>query len=64
MYFNGVLGCFNKIKRVFQESFEGVSRKVEGCFNGVQGCLKEVQGVFEDSFKGVSRMFLRCFNKD
>ena len=35
----------------FQESFKGVSRKIEGCFNGVlsgfQGCLKEVQWVCE-----------------
>ena len=44
---------------MFQESFMGVSRKIEGCFNGVlsvfQGYLKEVQWVFEESFKGVSR---------
>ena len=41
------LGCFKEVARVLQESFEAVSRKIEGCFNGVlsgfQGCLKEVQ---------------------
>ena len=43
---------------MFQESFKGVSRKIEGCFNGVlreiQGCLKEFQWVFKARFQ-------RCF---
>ena len=46
---------------MFQESFKGVSRKIEGCFNGVlsgfQECLEEVEWVFEESFQGVSRKF-------
>ena len=43
---------------MFQESFEGVSRKIEVCFNKVlsrfQGCLKELNG---EKFQG-------CFNFD
>ena len=50
---------------MFQESFKGVSKKIEGCSNGVlcgfQRCLKEVQWVFEESSKGVSRGFQRSF---
>ena len=42
--------CFKKVSRVFQGSFEGVSRKFQGCF-------KEVSRVFQGSFKGVSRKF-------
>ena len=50
---------------MFQESFKGASRKIEGCFNGVfigfQSSLKEVQWAFEESFKGVSRMLQGSF---
>ena len=46
---------------MFQESFKGFSRKIEGHFNrvlcGFQGGLKKVQWVVEESFKCVSRMF-------
>ena len=50
-----------KACRVLQESFNGVSRRINGCFNdvlsGFQWHLKEVQCVFTGSFKGVSRIF-------
>ena len=46
---------------MFQESFRGVSRKIEGCFNGVlrvfQGYFKEVLRVIQGSFNGVLRKF-------
>ena len=46
---------------MFQDSFKGVSRKIEGCFNGVlsgvQGGLKKGQWMFKGSFKAVSRKF-------
>ena len=49
---------------VFQESFKGVSRKIEvgfnGVFSGVQEYLKEVQRMFERIFKG---FFLGSFNE-
>ena len=48
---------------MFQKSFEGVSREIEGCFNGVLsgslGCLKEVHWLFEESFK----MLQGCFKE-
>ena len=38
--------CFKKVSRVFQESFNCVSKNIEGCFKGVfsavQGDLKEI----------------------
>ena len=61
-----ILGCSKEVSRVFQESFKGVSKKIEGCFNGVlskfQRYLKEAQWVFEESFKGIPRMFQGSFN--
>ena len=36
--------------RMFQESFKGVYRKVQGCF-------QEVSRVFKESFKSVSSKF-------
>ena len=65
---------FNKLSKMFQESFKGVSRKIEGCFkgdfSGFQGYLKEVQRnyrevskVFQGSLKGVLRRFLGCFKE-
>ena len=55
---------------MFQESFKGVVRNIEGCFNGVlswfQVFMKEVQRVLEGSFKvlkEVSRKFCVVFRK-
>ena len=59
------LGCCESVSRVFQESFNGVSRKLHGCymkalreiercFEGVLWCFKEVSRLFQGSFKGVS----------
>ena len=58
------LECFKIVSRVFQESFKGVSRKIEWCFMGdfseFQGYLKEVprnfqivSKEFQGSLKGV-----------
>ena len=53
---------------VFQDSFKGVSRNIEGCLKGdlseFQGYLKEVQRKFQSSFKGVSRRLQGCSKKD
>ena len=51
-----VVHCFKKVSRVFQGSFEGVSRKFPGSF-------KEVSRVLQGSFKGVSRKFQGCFKE-
>ena len=39
---------------MFQENFNGVSRKVQGCFM-FQGCSREFSKDFQASFKRVSR---------
>ena len=64
---------FKEVSRVFQDSFMGVSRKIEGLkgdFGRFQGYLKEVskvcQGCFNGvsgSFKEVSRKFQECLKK-
>ena len=33
--FQAFKGCFKEVSRVFQESFKGVSAKIEGCFKGI-----------------------------
>ena len=52
--------CFDKVLRVFQESFRCVSKKIEVCFMGFlkvfQGYLKEVLRVFKN--------FCLCFKED
>ena len=65
--FNGVSGSFDEVSRVlkvsslYQDTFKGVSRKIEGYlvgdFNGVQGYLKELQKKIQGGFKGNSRVF-------
>ena len=42
-----------EVSRVFQESFKGVSKKLQGCF-------KELSRMFQDSFKGDSRKSKGC----
>ena len=53
---------------MFQESFTGVSMKIEVYFNGVlsgfQGCLKEVQWLFEESFKKCFKEVLSVFQDE
>ena len=55
--FNGVSGnfredlrkvqeCLKKVSRVFQNSYKGVSRKIEKDFSGFQGYFKELQRKF------------------
>ena len=39
-------GSFNKVSRVFQESFMGVPRKIEGCFTGVLRLLLPTEHFF------------------
>ena len=55
---------------MLQESFKGVSRKIEGCFKAFQSRSKEVSRVFKESVKcvlkikkKVSRVFQECFNE-
>jgi len=59
--------CFKEVSRGFQDSFKGVSMKIEGCFKGaftdfpeyfeeVQR-VKSVSSTFQGCFKVVSRMF-------
>ena len=76
--FNGVSGNFKEVskmfkERVFQDSFKGVSKRIEGYFeghfsgfkgyfncSGFQGYFKELQWefqVFRECFKEVSRVF-------
>jgi len=51
---------FHENSRAFQESFNGVSRKIEWCFKGVfsgfQGYLKKCKGISR-KFKYVSKKF-------
>ena len=58
-------GSFKKVSSVFHKSFEGVSRKIEGCFkrdfSGFQGYLKEFQREYQESFRCVSRVFQGTF---
>ena len=56
---------FKKVSSLFQENFNGISRKIKGCFKGVfggsQGYLKEaqmeLQGKLQMCFKKDSRVF-------
>ena len=74
--FEGILRMFYESYkedwRVFWESFEGVSRKFQGCFMKVfwkrkfQGCFKGVSWfsrVFPECFKEVWRKLLRVFKR-
>ena len=42
------------------ESFNGVSRKINGCLK-FTGCFKKVLRMFQGSFNGVSRVFTEMF---
>ena len=59
---------------MFAESFNGISRKFQGCLKedgrGLKEYFKEVQSefqrsykVFQESFRGVPRKLLGCFKK-
>ena len=56
---------------MFQESFEGVSQKFQGCFKKVSGgvlrklqvCCNDILRIYQDSFKGVSRKIKGCFKE-
>ena len=70
MFLGSLPRSFKKDLRVFQESFNGVSRKFErisGNFREVLnmflGCFKTVLRVFQERFKGASRKFQECFKK-
>ena len=45
---------FQKSYRVFQDSFKGIPRKLQG--------VKTASWVFQESFKGVTRKIEGCFN--
>ena len=44
------------VSRVFQESFQDFSRKIERCFNGVLSGFQEYLNEVEWVFEGVSKV--------
>ena len=52
-------GCFKKFLRVFQDTFNGVSRKIKGCFKGVFS--GESGKKFKRYIRGVLKLFLGGF---
>ena len=64
-YFLWVQGYLKKNQREFQESFKYVSKVFQESFEGVPrkllGCFKEAERVFRESFKGVSSKIVGCF---
>ena len=48
---------FKEFLRVFQESFKGVSRKIEGGFHRLLGWFKWGSRVFEKSWKTITGKF-------
>ena len=61
MVFQKFRECLKKVSSLYQDTFKGVSRKIEGYlvgdFSGVQGYLKELQKKIQGGFKGNSRVF-------
>ena len=59
--------CFKEASRVFQESFNGVSRKIEGClkrsFQWSSEKFQESSNVFKEDFKGAQRKISGCFKE-
>ena len=51
--------CSRRVSKVFQGSFKGISRKMEGVHRDLQGYLKNYQRVFQVSFNAVSKT-LEC----
>ena len=54
--FKEVTRSFRQVLMVFQDYFEGDSRKFQGPFRQVSGGFKRVSGMCQVFFMGISRM--------
>ena len=52
---------------MYQESFKGVTRKIEGCLKGVLSVIqvgfKVIRNKFKENFRDIAKVFQGCFKE-